>query len=66
MHRISLTRQRLTALAFFGLLLFFSPLIGVFDRPVTPLGVPLLPLYLFSAWALLIALSAWILAAGRK
>lgn len=66
MHRISLTRQRLTALAFFGLLLFFSPLIGIFERPVALLGVPLLPFYLFSAWALLIVLSAWILGAGRK
>ena len=66
MHRISLTRQRLSALAFLGRLLFFSPLIGVFDRPVTILGIPLLPLYLFSAWASLIALSAWIQGAGRK
>jgi hypothetical protein len=66
MHRISLTRQRLTALAFVGLLLFFSPLTGVFDRPVTLRGIPLLPLYLFSAWALLIALSAWIQGAGGK
>jgi len=61
MRRASLTRQRLTALALLGVLLFFSPLAFLFDRPLALLGIPLPYLYLFGAWALLIALSAWII-----
>jgi len=61
MQRTRLTRQRLTTLAFLGVLLFFSPLAHLFDRPLAVLGIPLPYLYLFGAWALLIALSAWII-----
>lgn len=66
MRRSNLTRQRLTALAFLGSFLFFSPLTLVFDRPVTLLGIPLLYHYLFGAWALIIAASAWILRPDRE
>jgi hypothetical protein len=66
MRRSNLTRQRLTALAFLGSFLFFSPLTLVFDRPVALLGIPLLYHYLFGVWALIIAASAWILRPDRE
>jgi hypothetical protein len=44
-----------------GLLFFCSPVTALFDRPLTWNGIPLLYMYLFSAWAALIALLAWIL-----
>jgi hypothetical protein len=66
MRRSNLTRQRLTALAFLGSFLFFSPLALVFDRPVALLGIPLLYHYLFGVWALIIAASAWILRPDRE
>ncbi|WP_295408711.1 hypothetical protein [uncultured Thiocystis sp.] len=61
MTRATLVRQRLLTLFLAGLLLFFSPLALQFETPGRWLGVPPLPLYLFTAWAALIALAAWIL-----
>jgi len=56
MVRRGLTSERLIGLFLFGLLLFMPPLIGVFDRPYLVAGIPLLYLYLFVVWVLLIAL----------
>ncbi len=61
MRRSTLTRQRLTVVFLIGVLLLFSPLIQLFDRPVTWQGIPLLYLYLFVVWAGLISAMAWIL-----
>lgn len=51
---------RLTAAGAFGLLLLNYPLLALFDRPVRVLGVPLLWAYLFTLWAALIALIAYV------
>lgn len=51
---------RLTAAGAFGLLLLNYPLLALFDRPVRVLGVPLLWAYLFTLWASLIALIAYV------
>ena len=56
---------RLAAIFMLGVLLFNYPLLAVFARPERVLGVPLLYAYLFGAWALLIALAAWIVRGGR-
>ncbi len=64
MRRSTLTRQRLTVVFLIGVLLLFSPIIRLFDRPVTWQGIPLLYLYLFVVWAGLIAAMSWILAKG--
>ena len=56
MIRRGLTSERLIALFLFGLLLFMPPLIGVFDKVYLVGGIPLLYLYLFLAWMMLIAL----------
>jgi hypothetical protein len=43
-----------------ALVLFNFPLLGVFDTDTLVAGVPLVWAYLFVAWALVIALLAWI------
>jgi len=49
-----LTGQRLLALFAAGWVLFDYPLLGLWDRDGTLLGIPLFPLMLFVVWALLI------------
>ena len=51
---------RLVATAGLALLLFSYPFLAVFDLDVRVLGVPLLWAYLFTAWALVVALMAWL------
>jgi hypothetical protein len=53
-------RQRLVAVFLMGMLLLFSPIIALPDRPQLLFGLPVLYLYLFTVWALLIAAMAWI------
>ncbi len=47
---------RLLLLAALALALFNYPLLSVFDRDALVLGVPLVWLYLFGCWTLLIVL----------
>jgi hypothetical protein len=51
---------RLVAAAVLALLLFNYPFLAVFDADVRVLGIPLLWAYLFTAWALVVALIAWL------
>jgi hypothetical protein len=51
-------RAHLVAIAALGFLLFGYPLVAVFDVPATVLGVPVLWLYLFLAWSVVVALIA--------
>ena len=60
-----LRSQRLLALFCAGLGLFNFPLLALWDRDLTLLGLPLFPTALFALWALLIAALALILE-GRK
>jgi hypothetical protein len=53
--------QRLVALFVGGCLLFNFPLLGLWDRDLILLGVPLFPLALFILWVLLIAAMAWLM-----
>jgi hypothetical protein len=53
--RRSLLPQRLIALFALALLLFNFPLLALWDREATVLGLPLFPAALFMLWALLIA-----------
>lgn len=57
------SRQHLQAAAA-AVLLFNYPLLAVFDVDVRVLGVPVLWVYLFTVWALLIALVAWLSRGG--
>ena len=40
--------------------LYYSPVISLLDRPQELLGLPVLYLYLFGVWVVLIGLMAWI------
>jgi hypothetical protein len=58
MIRPSVKGQRLVALFLLGLLLFNYPLLDLFAGPTQVLGIPLLYVYVFAVWALLLALMA--------
>ncbi len=58
MIRPSIKGQRLVALFLLGLLLFNYPLLDLFARSGQVLGIPVLYVYVFVVWALLIALMA--------
>jgi len=49
---------RLVALCMLGCLLFNYPILALFNVPAAVFGVPILYVYIFTAWALLIALMA--------
>jgi hypothetical protein len=61
MSKSSRKGQRLVGLFLLGCLLFNYPMLALFNVRATVLGVPLLYAYLFSAWALLIVLVAFIM-----
>jgi len=57
--------QRLRALFCAALALFNFPLLALWDRDASILGVPLFPAALFLLWALLIACLALIMEGGE-
>lgn len=52
--------QRMIALCMLGCVLFNFPVLALFNVSETVFGVPVLYAYIFIAWALLIALMAWV------
>lgn len=65
MNRSIITGQRLTAVFLLGCVLFNYPLIALFNKPKVLFDIPLLYLYLFVAWGLLIGLMAFIVELRR-
>jgi len=61
MNRHTLTGQRLLALFFIGCLLLNFPILSLFSTEGMVWGIPLLYVYLFLAWGLLIALMALVI-----
>jgi hypothetical protein len=61
MSKSSRKGQRLVGLFLLGCLLFSYPMLALFNVRATLFGVPLLYAYLFAAWALLIAIVAYIM-----
>ena len=59
-----LRNARLVALFAAGWLLLDFPLLTLWDRELSVLGIPLMPFALFSGWAALIGLAAWIAESG--
>ena len=57
--------QRLIALCMLGCVLFNFPILALFNVSESFFGVPVLYAYLFIAWALLIALMAWVVERRR-
>ncbi len=60
MRRLALKKQRLVAVFLCGVLLLYSPVISLFDQARLMFGVPVLYLYVFAVWGVLIAVMAWI------
>lgn len=58
--------DRFLALLLLGLFAFSPPLLSIFSVRRLLLGIPVLYLYLFAVWALLIAVLAWISRPGEK
>ena len=58
MIRPSIKGQRLVALFLLGVLLFNYPLLDLFAGPGQVWGIPVLYVYVFAVWALLIGLTA--------
>jgi hypothetical protein len=48
------------AAAVLAMLLFNYPFLALFDLDVRVLGIPLLWMYLFTAWAFVVVLVAWL------
>lgn len=62
MNKIS---RRLAALFVIGIAALYPPLLVAFNRPDSFLGIPVLPLYLFTVWTALVAIS-WIVGKGDQ
>ena len=56
MTREKVNGRRLVGLFLLGLLLFNFPILCLFNRAVLAFGIPILYLYLFGAWSLIIIL----------
>ena len=65
MDRDEAKGQRLVALFILGCVLFNYPILSLFNVAADALGVPVLYAYIFAAWALLVALMALAVEAGR-
>ena len=57
MNRDDINGRRLVGLFLLGVLVFNFPLLSLFNRPVAAWGIPVLYLYLFAAWLLVILLT---------
>ncbi len=58
MRRPGVGAERLIGLFLIGAIGFSPPILTLFDKPVLVAGIPLLYLYLFAFWIVLIALAS--------
>ena len=65
MKRSGITGQRLAAIFLMGCILLNYPILSLFTRPARIAGIPLLYVYLFGTWALLIGLMALVIERPR-
>jgi hypothetical protein len=56
MEKTNAKTQRLVALFLLGNVFFNYPLLALVNRPDSLFGIPILYVYMFAAWALLIVL----------
>lgn len=54
-------KYKLVALFFIALLLFNFPILGIFSSTQRVAGIPLLYLYVFIVWLILIIFTIWII-----
>lgn len=62
---MNVTSRRLAALFAVGVVALYPPLLGAINRPGSLLGIPILPLYLFTVWGALV-LAGWALTRGDE
>ena len=65
MDRFEIKGQRLVAVSMLGCLLFNYPFLALFNEPGILFGIPVLYVYIFTAWGLLIFLIAMVVEAGE-
>ena len=65
MFRSAIKGQRLVGVFLLGVVLFNYPLLALFNRVVDVAGVPVLYVYIFGAWGLLIGLAALVIERSR-
>ena len=65
MNPSGITRQRLAAVFLLGWLLLNYPLLSLFNKSGEIFDVPVLFIYIFAAWAVLIALMAYVIEKRR-
>ena len=65
MTRRGIKGQRLVVLFLLGCVLFSQPLLSLFNKVETVLGIPAIYAYVFAAWALFIALTVAIIEKSR-
>jgi predicted permease len=65
MFRSAIKGQRLVVVFLFGVVLFNYPLLALFNRTADVAGIPVLYVYIFGAWALLIGLAALVIERSR-
>ena len=65
MNSSGITRQRLAAVFLLGCALLNYPLLSLFNKSGEIFDVPLLFIYIFAAWAVLIALMAYVIEKRR-
>ncbi|MBK7469333.1 MAG: hypothetical protein KAX84_03160 [Burkholderiales bacterium] len=63
MDTFEIKGQRLVALSMLGCLLFNYPFLALFNDPGILFGIPVLYVYIFAAWGLLILLIAMVVEA---
>ncbi len=60
MDKFEVKAQRLVALCLLGVLLFNYPMLALFNVAATAFGIPVLYLYIFTAWSVLVACMAYV------
>jgi predicted permease len=65
MFRSAVKGQRLVVVFLLGVVLFNYPLLALFNRTADIAGVPVIYVYIFGAWALLIGLAALVIERSR-
>jgi hypothetical protein len=65
MFRSAVKGQRLVVVFLLGVVLFNYPLLALFNRTASVVGLPVLYVYIFGAWALLIGLAALVIERSR-
>jgi hypothetical protein len=65
MFRSAVKGQRLVVVFLLGVVLFNYPLLALFNRTASVVGIPVVYVYIFGAWALLIGLAALVIERSR-